>query len=168
MCIRDSNVYEVKFYRRSNGDWQEITSLRITAKYGAFIGDKWPTYDGSSTWSTNSSYSSWSGLQGPYQVNIETMPLNGAKFYGPNTDDGSESAYYYVEVLPGESGETTQNGVIYKLHHKDTSPGTGYTVTKEDKYPITGFTYKEGTTNGQSYNNAKFYYTCLLYTSRCV
>ena len=153
------NVYEVKFYRRSNGDWQEITSLRITAKYGAFIGDKWPTYDGSSTWSTNSSYSSWSGLQGPYQVNIETMPLNGAKFYGPNTDDGSESAYYYVEVLPGESGETTQNGVIYKLHHKDTSPGTGYTVTKEDKYPITGFTYKEGTTNGQSYNNAKFYYT---------
>lgn len=47
----------------------------------------------------------------------------------------------------------------YKLHHKDTSPGTGYTVTKEDKYPITGFTYKEGTRNGSDYDNARFYYT---------
>ena len=154
------NEYNVQFYERKNGRWQEITSLRITAKYGAFIGDKWPTYDGSSTWSTNSSYSWSGGLQGPYQVNIETMPLNGAKFYGPNTDDGSESAYYYVEVLPGESGETV-SGVTYKLHHKDTSPGTGYTVTVEDQYPITGFTFNSypSTETGDRYNNAKFYYT---------
>lgn len=64
-----------------------------------------------------------------------------------------------MEVLPGESGGQTYNGVSYKLHHKDTSPGTGYTVTKEDKYPITGFTYKEGTRNGSDYDNARFYYT---------
>ena len=87
------------------------------------------------------------------------MPLNGAKFYGPKTDYGSETAYYYVEVLPGESGTTTYNGVQYKLHHSDTSPGTGYNVSKEDKYPITGFTYKNGTKDGKPYNNAKFYYT---------
>lgn len=87
------------------------------------------------------------------------MPLGGASFYGPKTDSGSETAYYYVEVLPGESGGQTYNGVSYKLHHKDTSPGTGYTVTKEDKYPITGFTYKEGTRNGSDYDNARFYYT---------
>ena len=49
--------------------------------------------------------------------------------------------------------------MTYKLDHKDTSPGTGFTVTNEDKYPITGFTYKEGTRNGGRYNNAKFYYT---------
>ena len=155
------NEYNVQFYERKNGRWQEITSLRITAKYGAFIGDKWPTYDGSSTWSTNSSYSWSGGLQGPYQVNIETMPLNGAKFYGPNTDDGSESAYYYVEVLPGESGETTVSDVKYKLHHKDTSPGTGYSVTSEDQYPINGFTFNSApsTQTGGRYNNAKFYYT---------
>ena len=147
------NVYEVKFY--SNSGWfsspEEYTSLRITAKYGANISDKWPTYNGSNAWSTTDGGST-------YQVNIDTMPLNGAKFYGPKTGSGSESAYYYGEVLPGESGDT-YNGVTYKLHHKDTSPGTGYSVTKEDKYPITGFTYKEGTANGQSYNNAKFYYT---------
>ena len=154
------NVYEVKFYQRSSGRWQEIPSLKITAKYEAYIGDKWPTYNGSSMWSTNSSYSDWYGLQGPYQVNIETMPLNGAKFYGPKTGSNSESAHYYVEVLPGESG-TTVSGVTYKLHHTDTSPGTGYTVTVEDQYPITGFTFNSSpsTSTGSNYNNAKFYYT---------
>lgn len=153
------NVYEVKFYNRQGNRWVENTSLRITAKHGANISDKWPTYNGSSTWSTTGSYSYGGGLSGPYQVNIQTMPLGGASFYGPKTDSGSETAYYYVEVLPGESGGQTYNGVSYKLHHKDTSPGTGYTVTDEDKYPITGFTYKEGTNNGGRYNNARFYYT---------
>lgn len=153
------NVYEVKFYNRQSNRWVENTSLRITAKHGANISDKWPTYNGSSTWSTTGSYDYWNGLSGPYQVNIQTMPLGGASFYGPKTGSGSETAYYYVEVLPGESGGQTYNGVSYKLHHKDTSPGTGYTVTDEDKYPITGFTYKEGTNNGRDYDNARFYYT---------
>lgn len=147
------NVYDVKFYSYSGwfSSSEEYTSLRITAKYGANISDKWPTYDGSSTWCTSDGGST-------YQVNIDTMPLNGAKFYGPKTGYGSETAYYYVEVLPGESGTTTYKGVQYKLHHSDTSSGTSY-VSQEDKYPITGFKYESGTRNGNSYNNAKFYYT---------
>ena len=147
------NVYDVKFYSYSGlfSSSREYTSLRITAKYGANIRDKWPTYKGSSTWCTSDGGST-------YQVNIDTMPLNGAKFYGPKTGYGSETAYYYVEVLPGESGTTTYNGVQYKLHHSDTSSGTSY-VSQEDKYPITGFKYESGTRNGNSYNNAKFYYT---------
>ena len=147
------NVYEVKFYSYSGWSTssQEYTSLRITAKHGAFIGDKWPTYNGSNTWSLEDNGSR-------YQVYLEAMPLGGASFYGPKTDYGSETAYYYVEVLPGESG-TYHNGVTYKLHHSDTSPGTGYTVSQNDKYDITGFTYKEGTSNGRPYKNAKFYYT---------
>ena len=155
------NVYNVQFYERKSNRWQEIPNLKITAKYQAFIGDKWPTYNGSSTWSTTSNYSWSSGLQGPYQVNIETMPLNGAKFYGPKTGSSSESAHYYVEVLPGESGVTTIDSVTYKLHHTDTSPGTGYTVTVEDQYPITGFTFNSSpsTQIGGRYNDAKFYYT---------
>ncbi|WP_419060139.1 InlB B-repeat-containing protein [Hominenteromicrobium sp.] len=42
-----------------------------------------------------------------------------------------------------------------------TSPGTGYTVTKEDQYPITGFTFnkKVSTSIGNDYDGAKFYYT---------
>ena len=100
------------------------------------------------------------------------MPLGGAKFYGPRTGKGSETAYYYVEVLPGESG-TEHNGVVYKEDHRDVSPGTGFIVTDEDKYPITGFEFKEfeaeyewfdGGWFGQGeykpkYDNAKFYYT---------
>ena len=155
------NVYTVKFYSYSS--WvsrsEEYTNLRITAKYGANISDKWPTYDGSSTWSTNDSKN-----EGPYQVNLQTMPLNGDKFYGPKTEWGSETAYYYVEVLPGEASDKTYNRVGYKLHHKDTSPGEGYTITEEDKYPITGFNFKtfeaDRTWSGKyAYDNAKFYYT---------
>ncbi|WP_419062966.1 InlB B-repeat-containing protein [Hominenteromicrobium sp.] len=153
------NVYDVKFYSYSSGwGWeyspsQEYTSLRITAKYGANISKKWPTYNGSSTWSTSDRGST-------YQVNIDTMPLNGATFYGPKTDYGSETAYYYVEVLPGESG-TEHNGVVYKEDHRDVSPGKGYTVSKEDQYPITGFTFNANVSTPirGKYNNAKFYYT---------
>ena len=150
------NVYEVKFYTRGSyfTDPTEYQQYRITAKYEANIRDKWPTHNGSSSW-----YVATSG--GKAQVGIDTMPLNGAKFYGPQTGEGTSTAYYYVEVLPGESGETTVSGVAYKLHHKDTSPGTGYTVTVEDQYPITGFTFNSSpsTSIGGRYNNAKFYYT---------
>ena len=141
--------YSVRFY---NNNENEYVQLRIIAKWGANISDKWPTYNGSSTWSTSANGST-------YQVNMQTMPVGGAKFYGPKTANNSESAYYYVEVLPGETGDTVNNGTTYKLHHKDTSPGTGYSVTEEDKYEIPGFTYKEGTSNESSYNNAKFYYS---------
>lgn len=155
------NMYEVKFSSYSYTDWRghshpgtEYTSLRITAKYGANISDKWPTYNGSSTWSTNDNEN-----KGPYQVNIQTMPLGGANFYGPKTGRGSETAYYYVESLTGGK---------YELHHSDTTPGTGYSVTDEDRYPITGFTFKTYTAKQggnwfdgyyEKYDGARFYYT---------
>ena len=145
------NVYIVNFYDRKGK--KEYTDLRISAKYGANISKKWPTYNGSNTWyvGKNSNTS---------QVNIDTMPLGGAKFYGPRTGKGSETAYYYVEVLPGESG-TEHNGVVYKEDHRDVSPGKGYTVSKEDQYPITGFTFNANVSTPirGKYNNAKFYYT---------
>ena len=89
------------------------------------------------------------------------MPLGGAKFYGPKTGNGSETAYYYVEVLPGEASDVTKDGIRYKLDHKDTSPGKGYYVTKEDQYPLTGYTFNENVSTKirSKYNNAKFYYT---------
>ena len=158
------NVYEVKFYRYGTWNWnwnwnkgEEYTNIRITAKYGADISKKWPKVENSSTWRVEDA----NVTDAAYQVNIDTMPLNGANFYGPKTGDGSETAYYYVEVLPGENPDTTIRGIGYKLHHTDTSPGWGYTVTKEDRYPITGFTLvKEISTSlRKKYNNAKFYYS---------
>ena len=150
------NMYDVKFYSYSS--WytssKEYTDLRITAKYGQDISKQWPTYKGSSTWRTNDG-------SGAYQVNIGTMPLRGAKFYGPKTGDEYETAYYYVEALPGEASDVTVRGIRYKLDHKDTSPGTGFKVSEEDQYPLTGYTFNENvsTRTGKSYDDAKFYYT---------
>ena len=174
------NVYEVNFYsdniicgkkehthnyfcRKYGCNKEEHTHTddcrqlmhSIKAKYGANISKQWPTIDGSSAWRTNPNGSTT-------QLNIDTMPLNGAKFYGPKTGSGSETASYYVEVLPGETSNETKNGIGYKLHHQDTSPkGWGQsTVTIEDQYPITGFEFVEdiSTKIGERYNDAKFYY----------
>ena len=150
------DVYNVKFYSYSGflSPSREYTSLRITEKYGANIRDKWPTYKGSNTWSTSDGGST-------SQVNIDTMPLGGDEFYGPKTGSGSETAYYFVEVLPGENGTITIDGITYKEDHHDTSPGRGYKVSKEDQYPITGFTFNANVSTPirGKYNNAKFYYT---------
>lgn len=143
-CGKEAHTHD-----NSCGKTSEIV---ISAKYGAYIGDQWPTIDGSSTWKISRT---------KFQANIQTMPLGGAKYYGPKTGKTFESAQYYVEVLPGETG-TEKNGVIYRLDHTDTTPttlGSNLSVTDEDKYPLTGFTYEEGTDNGSRYDNAKFYYT---------
>ena len=148
------NVYTVKFYSYSRlfSSSEEYTNLRITAKYGANISDKWPTYNGSSTWNTKDNRD-----DGPYQANINTMPLNGAKFYGPLNKDGKNPAYYYTEVISGTSNHKEQSR-YYILDHTDYWPSR-YTVTKEDRYDIAGFTFDHGTRIGDSLNNAKFYYT---------
>ena len=125
-------------------------TITITAKHGANISEKWPTVNGSCTWSVNEKFT-----DGPWQTNIDTMPIGGANFYGPLITSRTVYAYYYVEALPGTSGQA------YILHHTDSSAYNGgqLVVTDEDKYPITGFTYKSGPQNGESYINAKFYYT---------
>lgn len=148
------NVYTVNFYNESE---KEYTQLRITAKYGANINAKWPTYSNSSTWIVDNG--SWS--LGPYQANIFTMPLGGAKFYGPHTSCYSESASYYVQVLPGETGTETKNGVSYKIDHTDVTAGSGFSVTSEDQYEMTGYTFNasDSTKTGKDYDGAKFYYT---------
>ena len=163
------NVYEVTFYSFSEGFglWykpsKEYTDLKITAKYGQDISKQWPTMNGSSTWRTKDG-------SGAYQVNIGTMPLGGAKFYGPKTGKKYETASYYVEVLPGETSDVTVGGIQYKLDHKDTSPGTGYSVSKEDQYPLTGYTFNKNvsTRTGKSYDDAKFYYTRNTYNIKFI
>ncbi len=152
----DRVEYSVQFYKNQwcSSD-QEYTNLKITAKWGANILSEWPTYNNSSSWYVQGKNDTW-------QNSIQVMPVGGAKYWGPKTGDSTSTAYYYVEVLPGEEG-INHNGVTYKLHHQDKSSSTG-NVTSDDKYEIKGFTYKEGTDNGNSYNNAAFYYTRNSYT----
>ena len=139
------NVYEVKFYVDKGWliyNWKEKTEYRITAKYGANISKKWP----GGIWTTSPGGST-------FQANIDTMPLNGAKFY--ETSQGSAKAYYYLESLAGD----------YVLDHTDTGGASSSTVTDEDRYPITGFTCNtaKSAKNGDRYNGAKFYYDRISY-----
>lgn len=134
------NVYDVKFYEKKGWliyNWEENIDYRITAKYGANISKKWP----GGIWTTSPGGST-------FQANIDTMPLNGAKFY--KTSQGDAKAYYYLQSLAG----------AYVLDHTDTGGASSSTVTNEDRYPITGFTCNtaKSAKNGDRYNGAKFYY----------
>ena len=137
-----------------NCRYSELTDKTITAKYGAQISKLWPT-EPQSAWKTTKNGST-------YQSGIDTMPLNGATFYANYTNStNKQTASYYVELLPDETAENTStyNGKTYKLDHQDTTLSDGWlTITDEDKYPITGFTFVGGSQNGQRYNNARFYY----------
>ena len=143
------NVYDVKFYDR-NGRTED-TSKRITAKYGAFIGEQWPG---------NGWYVGTSGNTA--QSYLAVMPLGGKNFYGQQSGYYTATATYYVEVLPGEPG-TPVSGKTYKVHHVDTAKYSrgNLTVTDEERYDIEGFTCNKSisTSNGSNYNGAKFYYT---------
>ncbi len=146
------NVYKVKFYY-SKGT-KEDTSKRITAKYGAFIGDKWP----GNGWYVNKNGDSTA------QSYLAIMPLGGKNFYGQQTGYYTATATYYVEVLPGETGTTTVGGKSYKVHHKDSAKYDYFdelSVTDEERYDIEGFTVNiaVSTKNGEKYDGAKFYYT---------
>ena len=149
------NIYKVEFFDvRGRTQYKDLT---IEAKYSQDISKQWPTKYESSSWLTKPNGST-------FQANIATMPLYGAKFYGPKTGYGTETASYYVQVLPGETGTVKMDGIQYKLDHKDASPGSYYsttTVTEEDQYPLKGYAFNKGpsTKIGQRYDGAKFYYT---------
>lgn len=116
---------------------KEIIEKRITAKYGENIKDKWPR----GIWSTSPGGST-------FQANIDVMPLEGDEFF--QTNQGNANADYYLEDLNGN----------YVLDHTDTGASSTATVTKEDRYPITGFTCNENKSakNRDRYDGAKFYY----------
>lgn len=140
------NVYSVKFFTDRKGK-NEDTSKRITAKYGANIRKQWP----GGSWYVKKSGST-------AQTCIDTMPLNGKDFYGKQQGTSS-TGHYYIEVLPGQDYTETRGSKHYALDHSDSAPW-GVSVTKEDRYDMTGFTCNEqySTKDGRSYNGAKFFY----------
>ena len=145
------NVYAVKFFTIKyeggllSGKYvkdKEIDSIRITAKYGANISEKWP----GGIWTTSPGGST-------FQASIGTMPLGGKEFF--KTDQGNAKADYYLQSLAGN----------YVLDHTDTGGSSRSKVTNEDRYPITGFTCNtaKSAKNGDWYNGAKFYYDRISY-----
>ena len=89
------------------------------------------------------------------------MPLGGTKFYGPQTGNSYCEAFYYVEILPGENSSIIVGGIKYRLDHTDKMYGSGIRITKEDQYPLKGFTFndKDSAKIGKKYDGASFYYT---------
>ena len=157
------NEYKVRFYNKYGT--KEYENLAITAKYGEDISTQWPTYNGSSTWRTKPNGTTC-------QSSIQTMPLNGANFYGPKTGEITETAYYYLQVLPGHEQDPhvkEYNGKYYKKDHEDTAVGSDLSITDEDHYNIAGFIFREYEatkfflSNKYHYNNAKFYYDRIDY-----
>lgn len=128
------------------------SDLVIEAKYGALIGDKWP---GGGWYVSNEGTTA--------QSYLAVMPLGGKTFYGRQTGEYTDTATYYVESLPGESG-TVVSGRTYKQHHTDTAAHGQYynlTVSNEERYDLDGFTCNTDISaqNGDNYDGAKFYYT---------
>ena len=135
----DRNTYTVKFFKYTRlgyrWGWTEIEELKITARYGQNISDKWPSKrtDLSTTYSANWKISKEGDT---YQSGIETMPLNGTSFYLPNADgDYTIRTDFYLENLTGDG---------YKLDHSDIfkSNNSVWSTTENDYYDIKGFDVK--------------------------
>lgn len=141
----DRKTYTVKFYKSTTTGggwwepptttWTEIEELRITARYGQNISDRWPSKrtDLSTTYPANWKISETGGT---YQSGIETMPLDGTNFYLPDADGNyTIRTDYYLENLTGDD---------YELDHSDIfkSDNRDWRTTKNDYYDIKGFTVK--------------------------
>lgn len=145
------NIYEIKFFewrRKLSGRHYkyflaEMTRLRISAKYGANISDRWPT-SYSKSWGTKKGGNGH--VEGPYQSGISTMPLNGAEFYYVSpVGHYTVNIHYYLEGLDG----------TYYLHHTDSFKSNLYMwkTTAEDHYDIEGFTYTNNVKDGSYYEH---------------
>lgn len=120
----------------------------IKAKWGANIQARFKQKcddAGTSNWSEKTN------AGGPWTSYMDIMPTKDMKFYANTEGYGTSTAYYYVEGLDGKD----------ELFYKNTSNGTGYTVTVEEFIEIKGFTFnaKRSAKVGDSFNGAKFYYT---------
>ena len=147
------NTYSIKFYKSEwkggwfgRYEWPELTELRITAKYGADIADKWPSAT-SKIWGTKKGEDGQGDA--PYQSGIATMPLGGGAFYYVRQNGKyTMNLNYYVEGLDGK----------YTLGHTDSfkSDSNRWSTTKEDHYDIPGFTYTNNVKDGAGFEKVTY------------
>ena len=142
----------------------------IEKKYGQKIDStEWPKHqngsinsNGVSSWLIKDSVG-WLGTA-TYLAYSSTMPLGGGNLWTYQASGSSVSATYMTENL---------NDSDYSIHHIDSAVGNGLTVSKEDAYGITGFTFEKlgiyqrngeekfysgDDITGYKYDGAKFYY----------
>ena len=175
----DRNVYTIKFFSTAVYNGPEFENLRINARYGAYIGDKWPevpsfTYDyhshGSKEWRIDCN------MPVRTQSSIEVMPFGGAMYYAYDAKqwyDNDKSMFLiqrFREVLDGEKGERTRDGKRYGDCTTDTVYRKGYPLDlpNEDRYAIPGFSFvydiNDNIQMGNSGYLVAYYYTRNSYT----
>ena len=133
-------TYTMHFKKEKNSRTDLST---ITKKWGQSISkDEWPTYDENGLWHISDSR---------YLSYTSTMPMKDSKLWSTR-GYYTYTAYYYVQKI---------NGNGYDLHHTDVIKGSSYlTIGKEDCYVISGFKFEYCYPGvGESYKDAKFYYT---------
>lgn len=145
------NVYydRVEFtlqYRKKNSNNNDYGTIQ--KKWGANIREEFNkkcSDAGTSNWSEKRN------ADGPWTSYLDIMPTENRTYYANTDGYGTSTAYYYVEGLDGKD----------ELFYENKSTGTGYTVTVEEFIEINGFTFdaKRSSKVGDSFNNAKFYYT---------
>ena len=127
------DTYTIEFMRQYRDGWSwtwaEDESLRITARYGVDVSAKWETACADDGWGPNSS--------GNIQYTLlANMPAENLTMYEKNAGSGKK-IIYYVEGLNG-------NRTTYRTFEASSNVH----LTKEDKMPITGFTFS----NWKQYN----------------
>lgn len=140
----DRNEYSIKFYKKDGRNWKEDENLRITAKYGVDISEKWRQSAGNFRWTTSSSQ----GYNREYFTTMVNMPLNGDEAYYYSQDGDSYSINYYVEDLNGKN--------VIKQTVKTGSFGN---LTEVDKVDIEGFTFRSWGDGKPHNRTANLYYT---------
>ena len=119
----------------------------ITAKWGAYIGDQFA--DKCETADTYM-WSEREDAEGPWTGYLEIMPTENRIYYAYTGGSGRSTAYYYGESLTGE----------YVQMYQVTVNGSELSITEEDIFPFTGFTFNAGESSaiGDGFNEARFYY----------
>ncbi|MDO4415851.1 MAG: InlB B-repeat-containing protein [Erysipelotrichaceae bacterium] len=122
---------------------EELQTIKtITALYGQSIGDNFPivgtngrTYDQGERWAPQNS-----STYNQVLIYIDTMPDEDVTFRLDEASHTTKHIYYYVEALPGETGETVEyNGKTFVLH-KEMPANYGFFTEKEDYLNFVGFT----------------------------
>lgn len=137
------NVFTLEF-RNAYSDKADYGT--ITARWGKNIKSE---YEAIVQKAGNSFWSESKDAGQPWTNYVGVMPQRDIIYYlhDPGGSDTSTMTYYGQDL----------NGDYQKMFSV-TFKGSGYTVTKEDRYEFEGFTYDNGTANGQDCNGASFYY----------
>lgn len=138
-------------FRKANSSTDNYGT--IDEKWGANIRTKFNDKSnkaGTALWSTSRSGND------PWTSFLDEMPSEERTYYAYSASGTNQTATYYGESVDGSTYEILYTSTA--VYNKTLN------VTEEDKVPIKGFTYDQGTENGQKFAGAEFYYTRNSYT----